>query len=123
MTRKKLFKPGNVVHHKPWGNYKILFKGSDFQVKRVELDPGSRLSLQKHLGRSEKWTVISGTGLATVGSKKTAIKRESVVEIPSKKIHRLHNTGRAPLVVIEVQFGDYLGEDDIIRFQDDFGRA
>lgn len=110
-------------HDKPWGNYNILFAGDDFQVKRVEISPGSRLSLQKHSKRAEKWIVVAGSGIATVGKKKIAVKRESVVQIAVNEVHRLHNTGKKPLVVIEVQYGDYLGEDDILRLEDDFGRV
>ena len=108
---------------KPWGAYIILHKGPDFQVKRVEVNPQLRLSLQKHLKRAEKWIVVSGAGLATVGVKEAPVRRGSVVEIPVGEVHRMHNTGREALVFIEVQFGEYLGEDDIIRLEDDFDRA
>ena len=108
---------------KPWGGYVTLHKGSDYQVKRVEVNPQLRLSLQKHAQRSEKWMVVSGTGVATVGKNEIPVKRGSVIEIPKEEAHRMHNTGRDLLVFIEVQMGDYLGEDDIIRLEDDFNRA
>jgi len=108
---------------KPWGTYVVLHKGPDFQVKRVEVNPQLRLSLQKHSKRAEKWVVVSGAGVATVGRKEIPVKRGSVVEIPVEEAHRMHNTGRETLVFIEVQFGEYLGEDDIVRLEDDFNRA
>ena len=108
--------------NRPWGKYKALLKGNGFQVKRIEIKPGRRFSLQKHLKRSEKWTILLGTGVAIVGNKKINLKPGVFIEVAKGQIHRMHNTGKKPLVFIEVQFGNYLGEDDIIRFQDDFGR-
>ncbi len=108
---------------KPWGNYRVLHQEEDVQVKRVELNLGCRLSLQKHARRSEKWTVISGSGVATSGSKETPVRQGSFVDIPVGQVHRMHNTGPDPLIFIEIQFGKYLGEDDIVRLEDDFGRA
>lgn len=111
------------LNAKPWGSYIVLHKGPDFQVKRVEVNPKLRLSLQKHAQRSEKWMVVSGSGVATVGKKEIPVKRNSVVEIAIGEEHRIHNTGNETLVFIEVQLGEYLGEDDIIRLEDDFDRA
>ena len=108
---------------KPWGNYTVLHKGRGYQVKRVEVKSGSRLSLQKHAHRAEKWVVVSGSGQATLGAGQSEVKPGSVVQIPAGTVHRIQNTGKTPLVFIEVQFGDYLGEDDIVRIQDDFNRA
>lgn len=108
---------------RPWGNYVVLYKGPDYQAKRIEVNPALRFSLQKHSKRAEKWIVVSGSGVATVGVKEISVKRGSVVEIPVEVVHRMHNTGREALVFIEVQFGEYLGEDDIIRLEDDFNRA
>jgi mannose-1-phosphate guanylyltransferase len=112
-----------MVEAKPWGVYSILAKGGGYQVKRVEINPGKRLSLQKHAQRTEDWTIVSGTGTVTLGDKEIPVKRSSSVHIPIGELHRIHNTGRDPLVFIEVQFGEYLGEDDIVRIQDDFDRA
>ena len=92
------------------------------QTKRIEVNPGKRFSLQKHLKRAEKWIVMAGKGIATVGARRTEVGPGSFVEVPCGEIHRMHNTGTTPLVFIEVQFGDYLGEDDIVRIEDDFGR-
>ena len=108
---------------RPWGHYEILHKEAAIQVKRIVVKPSLRFSLQKHLKRSERWVVISGSGVATLGEKQIPVKKGSFLEIPLGTVHRLHNTGSEPLVFIEVQFGDYLGEDDIVRLEDDFGRV
>ncbi len=108
---------------RPWGSYTVLFKGADFQVKRIEVNAGLRFSLQKHFKRAEKWVVVSGTGIAVVGKKELPVKRGSVIEVAVEEVHRMHNTGKEPLVFVEVQLGEYLGEDDIVRFEDDFKRA
>ncbi|MBN1689052.1 MAG: phosphomannose isomerase type II C-terminal cupin domain [Candidatus Omnitrophica bacterium] len=109
---------------RPWGNYEVLYADLDagYQVKRVEINPKSRLSLQKHLKRVEIWTVVEGEGIATVGDREIPVKKGSVIETPKDTIHRMANTGTTPLVFIEVQRGDYLGEDDIIRIEDDYNR-
>jgi len=107
----------------PWGNYKVLHKQPGIQVKRIEIKPGLRFSLQKHRHRSEKWIVISGNGVVTLGKKAFPVKEGLFFDVPKGMTHRMRNTGRKPLAFIEVQFGDYLGEDDIIRFEDDFGRS
>ena len=91
-------------------------------MKRIEVKPGLRFSLQKHLKRSEKWVVVAGSGVATVGKREVPVKQGTILEVPCGEIHRMKNAGKDPLVFIEVQFGDYLGEDDIVRLEDDFGR-
>ena len=110
---------------KPWGRYEILMTehSGAFQVKRVELKPHSRLSLQKHSRREEFWTVVTGEGVITVGENDIPVRRGSTMHIPCETPHRMANTGDRPLVFIEVQLGDYLGEDDIVRIQDDFNRT
>ncbi len=108
---------------RPWGEYTILFKGPDYQVKRIEVKPGLRFSLQKHFKRAERWIVVSGSGVAVVGGKEVAVKRGTMIDVPVETVHRMHCTGREPLVFIEVQFGEYLGEDDILRLEDDFKHA
>ena len=113
----------NVPEKRPWGNYKILHKESGIQVKRIEVKPGHRFSLQKHLRRAEKWIVLSGQGIVTLGKKKISVREGTFIDVPKREIHRMRNTGRKPLVFIEVQFGNYLGEDDIVRLDDDFGRC
>ena len=114
---------GIAMEKRPWGNYKVLHKEPGIQVKRIELKPGLRFSLQKHLRRSEKWIVISGKGTATLKDKKIPVKPGTSLEVPCGEIHRMQNAGKKPLVFIEVQFGSYLGEDDIVRLQDDFARV
>lgn len=107
---------------RPWGEYQKLFEESGVWVKRVEVKPHSRLSLQQHCKRSEKWIVVSGFGKAEVNGKEVLIGPSSVVDIPVQAIHRIGNTGDAPLIFIEVACGSYLGEDDIIRLEDDYKR-
>ncbi len=111
-----------MAEKKPWGNYSIIFQGPDYQVKRVEVQAGHRLSLQKHSKRAEKWIIVGGIGEVTLGKKQIPVERGSVVDIPVEEIHRIQNTGRESLVFIEVQFGAYLGEDDIVRIEDDYAR-
>lgn len=107
---------------RPWGNYEVLCAEKGTQTKRIEIYPGKRFSLQKHNKRSEKWIIMTGRGLATLGNREFEVGPGSVIEVPRGEVHRLQNVGDTPFVFIEVQFGDYLGEDDIVRFADDFGR-
>ncbi len=107
---------------RPWGNYTKFYQESGVWVKRVEVSPGKRLSLQKHGKRSEKWVVVAGKGLAIVSGREEVIEKGSVVDVPVEAVHRIGNTGAEPLVFIEVATGDYLGEDDITRLEDDYNR-
>ena len=107
---------------RPWGNYTKFFQESGVWVKRVEVKPGARLSLQKHSHRSEKWIIVTGEGTVTLGCKEIKVKASSIVDIPLGATHRIANTGKIALVFIEVATGDYLAEDDIIRLQDDYAR-
>ena len=107
---------------RPWGSYRILHAEPGTQVKRIEIKPGLRFSLQKHAKRSEKWVVVSGQGTVTVGDRQMPVAVGTMIDVPVGEVHRMHNTGREPLVFIEVQLGSYLGEDDIVRLSDDFGR-
>ena len=111
------------LEERPWGNYRVLHRQPGIQVKRIEVKPGLRFSLQRHLRRTEKWVVIEGQGLATLGDAQLRTKKGDLLEVPCGLVHRLQNTGTVPLVFIEVQFGEYLGEDDIIRLEDDFKRT
>ena len=108
---------------RPWGRYEILFKASNVQVKRIEVASGLRFSLQKHARRAEKWIVLSGSGVATLEGREVPVSRGVFVDVPLGAVHRMHNTGKEPLVFIEVQLGDYFGEDDIVRLADDFSRV
>ena len=108
--------------HRPWGHYVKLFEEDGVWVKRVEVNPGARLSLQKHSHRSEKWNIVTGTGIITLDSKEIPVKAGSVIDVPLGAVHRIANTGTERLVFIEVACGDFLSEDDIIRLQDDYQR-
>jgi mannose-1-phosphate guanylyltransferase len=107
---------------RPWGKYSVLQDKANFKVKRIDVNPGKRLSLQKHKHRKEHWTVVEGTARVTVESKERVLVPGQDVVIPLGAIHRLENAGQDRLRVIEVQTGDYFGEDDIIRLEDDWGR-
>ena len=112
----------SLKEERPWGNYEVLCVEKGAQTKRIEIHPGKRFSLQKHNKRSEKWIVMTGQGLVTLGNREFEVGPGSVIEVPCGEVHRLQNVGDTPFVFMEVQFGDYLGEDDIVRFADDFGR-
>ena len=107
---------------RPWGNYKKLFQEPGVWVKRVEVNAGARLSLQKHEKRSEKWIFVYGRGVAIVDGKEIPVEAGSVVDIPLGAVHRIGNTGQDLLIFIEVATGSYLAEDDIVRLQDDYER-
>ncbi|MBI4431194.1 MAG: phosphomannose isomerase type II C-terminal cupin domain [Candidatus Omnitrophica bacterium] len=108
---------------RPWGKYEVLHLEPGFKVKRVEVNPSSRLSLQKHEKREEIWTVVSGEGIAIVDDREIKIKEGSTVHVPLGAKHRIGNTGKTLLIFVEVQLGDYVGEDDIVRFEDDYHRS
>jgi mannose-1-phosphate guanylyltransferase/mannose-6-phosphate isomerase len=114
-----------IVHrtaYRPWGSYTVLEDGEGYKIKRITVLPKRRLSLQRHYHRSEHWVVVSGTARVIVGDKEILLRPGESTFIPAGVKHRLENPGLIPLEVIEVQIGQYLGEDDIERFQDDFGR-
>ena len=108
--------------HRPWGYYQTVHAGDRFQVKRLTVNPGARISLQKHAQRAEHWVVVGGTALVTRGEKTEIVRENESVYIPIGTIHRLENPGTEPLSLIEVQSGQYLGEDDIVRIDDSYGR-
>jgi mannose-6-phosphate isomerase-like protein (cupin superfamily) len=108
--------------YRPWGFYESLITGERFQVKRIVVTPGQRLSLQQHFHRAEHWVVVSGTALVTFDGTTKLIRENESVYLPLGCVHRLENPGRIPLALIEVQSGAYLGEDDIVRFEDTYGR-
>ncbi|MFP4473273.1 MAG: phosphomannose isomerase type II C-terminal cupin domain [Candidatus Omnitrophota bacterium] len=108
---------------RPWGKYFKLYQESGVWVKRVEVNPGGRISLQKHDKRSEKWIIVKGVGKAVLDKKEFELTAGDVIEVPVLSEHRMINpSGEAPLVFIEVATGSYLGEDDITRIQDDYAR-
>ena len=108
--------------HRPWGYYQTIHQGDRFQVKRLTIKPGGKLSLQKHYHRAEHWVVVNGTALVTRGEETSLIHENESVYIPLGSVHRLENPGKVPLHLIEVQSGAYLGEDDIVRLDDTYGR-
>lgn len=108
--------------YRPWGGYTSLLHGERFQVKRLFVLPGKKLSLQKHFHRSEHWVCVKGTAEVTVGETVTFVRENESVHIPQGELHRLYNPGKIVLEMIEVQTGSYLGEDDIVRVSDEFGR-
>lgn len=109
--------------YRPWGGYTSLLNGDRFQVKRLFVLPGKKLSLQKHFHRSEHWICVKGTAEVTVGDKVMFVRENESVYIPQGDLHRLYNPGKIMLEMIEVQTGSYLGEDDIVRVSDEFGRG
>lgn len=108
--------------HRPWGTYTVLQEGARFKIKRIEVKPGASLSLQMHNHRSEHWIVVSGTAKVVNGEEEFLVRTNESTYIPAGNKHRLSNPGVISLVMIEVQSGDYLGEDDIVRFEDKYGR-
>ena len=108
--------------HRPWGWYESIDHGPRFQVKRIMVKPGARLSLQMHHHRAEHWIVVSGTAEVTNGASVSMLSENQSTYIPLGQTHRLANPGKVPLEIIEVQSGSYLGEDDIVRFEDNYGR-
>jgi mannose-1-phosphate guanylyltransferase/mannose-6-phosphate isomerase len=109
--------------HRPWGSYDSIDEGGRFKVKRIQVKPGASLSLQKHHHRAEHWIVVKGTAEVTCGDEKLLLTENQSTFIPLGEVHRLINPGKVPLEIIEVQSGSYLGEDDIVRFEDSYGRG
>ena len=107
---------------RPWGAFYVLDEGAGFKVKRIVVKPQGRLSLQSHKHRSEHWAVVSGEATVTVGEAVQTLTRGKSVDIPQGFVHRLENFGTGDVELIEVQYGDYLGEDDIVRYEDVYAR-
>ena len=107
---------------RPWGRYEVLQEGATYKVKSIHVLPGKRLSYQRHQKRSEHWYVTDGNGEVTLDGKVQEVSRGSIIEVPQGLLHRISNTGSSELIFIEVQTGNYFGEDDIERVEDDFGR-
>lgn len=108
--------------YRPWGFYESLIEGERFQVKRIVVHPGARLSLQKHFHRAEHWVVVAGSALVTRDAETHLVRENESLYLPLGCVHRLENPGKIPLTLIEVQSGAYLGEDDIVRLEDNYGR-
>jgi mannose-6-phosphate isomerase-like protein (cupin superfamily) len=123
---KKVKRTEPAIHrrvYRPWGYYESIDAGDGFQVKRLMIKPGARLSLQRHKHRAEHWIVVSGEAKVTCESEELHLRANQSTYIPTGAKHRLENPGANPLYVIEVQSGAYLGEDDIERFADDYRRT
>ena len=113
----------HLTVHRPWGKYTVLHEAPQFKVKRIEVNPGKKLSLQLHDKRSEHWVVVQGTARVTVGESVVNLAPNESIYVPMQVKHRIENATDQTLTMVEVQCGEYLGEDDIVRFSDDFGRA
>ncbi len=114
---------GRRENYRPWGHYIVLEDHPEHKVKRIVVDPGQRLSLQLHKRRAEHWLMIEGEGLVTLNDDEFLVRAGEAIDIPREARHRVRNPGDVPCVFIEVQTGDYFGEDDIVRFEDDYGRS
>ena len=112
----------HLTAHRPWGTYTVLEDTPGYKIKRIVVKPGKRLSLQKHFHRNEHWIVVSGTATVTVGNEVKYIRPNESTYIKMGEVHRLENQGKIPVVLIEAQVGEYTGEDDIVRLEDDFKR-
>ncbi|MDQ1589581.1 MAG: mannose-6-phosphate isomerase [Pyrinomonadaceae bacterium] len=112
-----------LYDERPWGSFTVLDEGEDFKVKRIEVLAGKRLSYQKHAQRAEHWMVVAGAGLVTLNDEEITLRTGDTIDIPVEAKHRIENPGSEKLIFIEIQRGSYLGEDDIVRFSDDFGRT
>jgi mannose-6-phosphate isomerase len=113
---------GHITCQRPWGTFTVLEEGPGYKIKRIQVNPGHRLSLQMHYHRSEHWVVVSGTARVICGDQVIMLTNNQSTYVPPCTKHRLENPGVIPLVLIEVQNGQYLGEDDIVRFDDDYNR-
>ena len=107
----------------PWGRWEVLLSQPTYKVKRVIVLPGKRLSYQKHSKREELWNIVEGQALVTLDDKEIRFECGQSINISKGSLHRISNTGQCPLIFIEIQRGSYLGEDDIIRVEDDYGRS
>ncbi|MDP6953305.1 MAG: phosphomannose isomerase type II C-terminal cupin domain, partial [Alphaproteobacteria bacterium] len=113
----------HLAERRPWGSFRVLLDGVGFKIKEIEVSPGAQLSLQAHERRSEHWVVLEGTARVTREDAVRTVEHNQSAYIPIGARHRLENPGDVPLRIVEVQCGDYLGEDDIIRFDDAYGRS
>jgi mannose-6-phosphate isomerase len=112
-----------TFERRPWGSFTVVDEGHGYKVKRIEVAPGQRLSYQKHAQRAEHWVVVAGTARVILDGRVIDVRLGEAIDIPVGAAHRVENPGREPLLFVEVQLGGYLGEDDIVRLQDDYGRS
>jgi len=123
MEATKAVPTSPTFEQRPWGSYTVLDEGHHYKVKRLEILPEKRLSYQKHTQRTEHWMVVQGTARVTLEGQEITVETGGTMDVPLGAAHRITNPGSETLVLIEIQRGSYLGEDDIIRLQDDYGRA
>ncbi len=119
----RLNRAARGIERRPWGEFETLEEGAGYKVKRLVVKPGHRISLQRHRFRAEHWVIVAGAPRVVVSGRARRVKPRAAVDVPRGAWHRIENPGRRPVVIIEVQHGPYLGEDDIVRRQDDYGRA
>ena len=112
-----------LFDQRPWGSFTVLDEGRGYKVKRIEVLPGKRLSYQRHARRAEHWMVVEGTGKVTLDDREIIVRTGETIDVPVGAAHRIENPGQGNLIFIEIMRGDYLGEDDIVRLEDDFGRT
>ena len=120
--KKELNQIGKT-YSRPWGNYKTLLIDGNYQIKIITIEPGGKLSLQKHQHRCEHWIIVKGNLKVTKGKSETQKKENDYIFIEKEEIHRLENEGDTIAQLVEIQYGDYLGEDDIVRLDDKYGRT
>ena len=121
-TDKGAFGNGILENHRPWGYYKVLSDREMYKSKEIVVYPGKRLSLQRHKRRAEHWFIVQGEALMTLDNNQFTLRKGQCIDIPKGSLHRVENSGSILLLFIEVQIGDYFGEDDIERIEDDYGR-
>jgi mannose-1-phosphate guanylyltransferase/mannose-6-phosphate isomerase len=112
----------HLTTNRPWGHFSVLDIGERYKIKKILVNPGQTLSLQMHFHRSEHWVVVKGTALVTIQGKETYVHENESIYVPKGAVHRVSNPGKVSLEIIETQVGEYLGEDDIVRFEDLYGR-
>ena len=120
--KKELNEIGKT-YNKPWGNYKTLLMEGNYQIKIITIEPGGKLSLQKHHHRCEHWIIVKGNLKVTKGKSETQKKENDYIFIEKEETHRLENEGDTIAQLVEIQYGEYLGEDDIVRIDDKYGRT
>ena len=123
MNKVEVAETSPLFDRRPWGTFTVLDEGENYKVKRIEVLPGKRLSYQKHAQRAEHWMVVAGQARVTLNDQEVVLGVGETVDIPIGAAHRVENPRDEALVFIEIQRGQYLGEDDIVRLQDDFNRA
>ena len=122
MSESGISETSPLFDQRPWGSFTVLDEGNNYKVKRIEVLPGKRLSYQRHARRAEHWMVVEGTGKVTLDDREIIVRTGETIDVPIGAAHRIENPGKGNLVFIEIMRGAYLGEDDIVRLADDFGR-